>query len=138
MAILEPLLLRDRVPDAGAVVIGTVRGDLHDIGKNLVSIMLQGGGFRVVDLGTDVEPDAFIDAALDEGAEVIAMSALLTTTMTEMAAVIERIAERGLRDRLRTIIGGAPVNAAFAEEIGADGYAPDATAAVARIRALVS
>ena len=130
MALLEPLLLHDSVPAAGIVVLGTVRGDLHDIGKNLVSVMLQGAGWRVVDLGTDVEPDAFIDGALDADAALIGMSALLTTTMTEMAAVIARLGERGLRGRLRTMIGGAPVTADFAREIGADGFARDAVGAV--------
>jgi 5-methyltetrahydrofolate--homocysteine methyltransferase len=138
MALLEPLLLRDAVPAAGVVVIGTVRGDLHDIGKNLVSIMLQGAGFRVVDLGSDVEPDSFIDAALDAGARVVAMSALLTTTMTEMAAVVQRIRERGLGEKLRTIVGGAPLSAGFAQEIGADAWAPTAVGAVDRVRELVS
>jgi 5-methyltetrahydrofolate--homocysteine methyltransferase len=132
MALLEPLLLRDSVPSSGVVVIGTVRGDLHDIGKNLVSVMLQGAGYRVVDLGTDVEADHFIDAALESRATLIAMSALLTTTMTAMGEVIERIARRSLRGDLRTLVGGAPVNAAFAAEIGADGFAPDAVSAVAR------
>lgn len=131
MALLEPLLLRDRVPASGVVVLGTVRGDLHDIGKNLVSVMLQGAGWRVVDLGTDVEPDAFIDAALEAGAPLIGMSALLTTTMVEMGGVVERIAKRGLAARLKTIVGGAPLTAAFAAEIGADGFAPDAVSAVA-------
>lgn len=137
LSILEPLLLRDAVPSAGAVVLGTVRGDLHDIGKNLVSVMLQGAGFRVIDLGTDVEPDTFIDAALDHGASIIGMSALLTTTMTEMGVVIGRIAERGLTARLRTIVGGAPVGPEFAAEIGADGYAKDAVSAVEKIRDLM-
>ncbi len=136
--VIEPLLLRDSVPSAGVVVLGTVRGDLHDIGKNLVSIMLQGAGYRVVDLGNDVDADRFIDAAVGEGASVIGMSALLTTTMTEMAAVVSRIAERGLRNGVKTIIGGAPINAAFAREIGADAYAPDAVSAVETIAALVA
>lgn len=131
MALLEPLLLRDSVPASGVIVMGTVRGDLHDIGKNLVAVMLQGAGWRVVDLGTDVEPDAFIDAALREDAPLIGMSALLTTTMTAMAEVIERIAHRGLCASLRTLVGGAPLTAAFASEIGADGFAPDAVSAVA-------
>lgn len=136
--IIEPLLVRDSVPSAGVVVLGTVRGDLHDIGKNLVSVMLQGAGYRVIDLGNDVDADRFIDAAAGEGASVIGMSALLTTTMTEMAAVVSRIAERGLRDRLKTIIGGAPINAAYAREIGADAYAPDAVSAVETIASLVA
>ena len=130
MALLEPLLLRDSVPASGLVVLGTVRGDLHDIGKNLVSVMLQGAGWRVVDLGTDVDPDAFIDGALEAEASLIGMSALLTTTMTEMAAVIERLERRGLRERIRTMIGGAPLTAEFAREIGADGFARDAVGAV--------
>ena len=130
LAILKPLLADTDLKPTGKVVIGTVKGDLHDIGKNLVSVMLQGTGYHVIDLGADVEPDAFIDAALDGGATVIGMSALLTTTMTEMAEVVRRIGERGVRDRVRTIIGGAPVTAAFAQEIGADAFAPDATAAV--------
>ncbi len=137
MSVLEPLLLRDRVPSAGAIVLGTVRGDLHDIGKNLVSVMLQGAGYRVVDLGSDVEPDAFIDAAVDEGASVIGMSALLTTTMTEMAAVVRRIQERDLHGRVRTIVGGAALSEAFAREIGADAYASDAMTAVDRVKAMM-
>ncbi len=136
--IIEPLLLRDSVPSAGVVVLGTVRGDQHDIGKNLVSVMLQGAGYRVVDLGADVDADRFIDAAVDAGASIIGMSALLTTTMTEMAGVVTRIAERGLRGRLRTIIGGAPINPAFAQEIGADAYAPDAVSAVEHVGRLVN
>jgi 5-methyltetrahydrofolate--homocysteine methyltransferase len=138
MAVLEPLLLRDRVPSAGAIVLGTVRGDLHDIGKNLVSVMLQGAGYRVVDLGSDVSPDRFIDAAVAEGATVIGMSALLTTTMTEMAAVVRRIRERELQGRLRTIVGGAPLSEAFAREIGADEYASDAMTAVDRVKAMMT
>ncbi len=138
LGLLEPLLLRDAVPAAGTVVIGTVRGDLHDIGKNLVSIMLQGAGYRVVDLGSDIEADAFIDAALHAEASVIGMSALLTTTMTGMEAVIQRIVARGLSDQLRTIVGGAPLSANFAREIGADGFAPDAVSAVEQVRALVA
>ncbi len=137
MGVLEPLLLRDRVPSAGAIVLGTVRGDLHDIGKNLVSVMLQGSGYRVVDLGSDVEPDAFIDAAIDQGATVIGMSALLTTTMTEMAKVVRRIRERELQGRLRTIVGGAPLSEGFAREIGADEYASDAMSAIDRVKAMM-
>jgi 5-methyltetrahydrofolate--homocysteine methyltransferase len=135
--IIEPLLVRDAVPSAGVVVLGTVRGDLHDIGKNLVAVMLQGAGYHVVDLGNDVDAERFVEAAIAENAAVIGMSALLTTTMTEMAEVVAKIGDRGLRGRVRTIIGGAPVNAAFAREIGADAYAPDAVSAVDRIAALV-
>jgi 5-methyltetrahydrofolate--homocysteine methyltransferase len=136
--IIEPLLLRDSVPSAGVVVLGTVRGDQHDIGKNLVAVMLQGAGYRVVDLGADVDADRFIDSAMAEGAAVIGMSALLTTTMTEMAAVVGRIAERGLRGRLKTIIGGAPISSDYAKEIGADAYAPDAVSAVEHVARLVN
>jgi 5-methyltetrahydrofolate--homocysteine methyltransferase len=137
MRLLEPLLIRDSVSSSGVVVIGTVRGDLHDIGKNLVAVMLQGAGFRVIDLGTDVEPDSFIDAAVDAGARLIAVSALLTTTMTAMGGVVDRIRERGLQDRLSVLVGGAPVTDEFAREIGADGFAPDAVSAVARAGELV-
>jgi 5-methyltetrahydrofolate--homocysteine methyltransferase len=136
MRLLKPLLVATGVPTRGTVVIGTVRGDLHDIGKNLVGIMLQGAGFDVVDLGNDVPAERFVDAALERGASVIAMSALLTTTMVHMRDVVELLAERGLRDRIRTIIGGAPVTAEYAREIGADAYAFDATSAADRIGAL--
>jgi 5-methyltetrahydrofolate--homocysteine methyltransferase len=138
MSILEPLLIQDKVAAAGRVVIGTVRGDLHDIGKNLVGIMLQGAGYDVIDIGTDAEPDSFIDAAIDSSAGVIGMSALLTTTMTEMQDVIERVRERGLDGSVKTIVGGAPLSEAFAREIGADAYAKDAVSAVERIRALTA
>ena len=137
MELLRPLLVSDGVPLAGRVVLGTVKGDLHDIGKNLVGIMLQGSGFEVVDLGVDVEPTDFADAALRSGATVIGMSALLTTTMSGMREVVAEIDARGLRGRVRTIVGGAPVSAEFATEIGADAYAADAPGAVARIHALV-
>jgi 5-methyltetrahydrofolate--homocysteine methyltransferase len=136
MELLRPLLVSEGVPLVGTVVLGTVKGDLHDIGKNLVGIMLQGAGFQVVDLGVDVEPAAFVDAAAAHGASVIGMSALLTTTMTGMADVLAALEARGMRQAIRTIVGGAPVSQAFAQEIGADAYAPDAPAAVERIRAL--
>ena len=136
MELLRPLLVSEGVPLVGTVVIGTVKGDLHDIGKNLVGIMLQGAGFQVVDLGVDVEPAAFVDAARAHDAKVIGMSALLTTTMTGMADVLQALQAKGLRGTVRTIVGGAPVSSAFAEEIGADAYAPDAPSAVDRIRAL--
>ena len=133
---LKPLLIAENVPTRGTVVIGTVRGDLHDIGKNLVGIMLQGAGFDVVDLGTDVAAERFVDTAVETGASVIAMSALLTTTMAHMRDVVELLSERGLRDRIRTIVGGAPVTEAYAREIGADAYAFDATSAAERIGVL--
>lgn len=137
MALLKPLLAGANVPPAGTVVLGTVEGDIHDIGKNLVGFLLQGAGVEVIDLGTDVEPSRFVDAAAEAGATVIGMSALLTTTMTSMADVIAIIRERGLGGRLSTIVGGAPVSDGFAREIGADAYAPDAPAAVDRVRALL-
>ncbi len=136
MELLRPLLVSEGVRLIGTVVLGTIKGDLHDIGKNLVAIMLQGAGFQIVDLGVDVEPSAFVDAAVQHKASVIGMSALLTTTMTGMGEVVAAVQTRGLRDSIRTIVGGAPVSAAFAEEIGADAYAPDAPAAVERIRTL--
>lgn len=134
---LTPLLVRDGVRTRGKVVIGTVAGDLHDIGKNLVGIVLRGAGFEVVDLGTDVAPERFVDAAVDAGAPVIGMSALLTTTMIHMKDVIDVLDARGLRGRIRTIVGGAPLTDAFAREIGADAYAFDATSAAERIAAMV-
>ncbi len=137
LELLRPLLASDRVPTAGRIVIGTVKGDLHDIGKNLVGIMLQGAGFEVIDLGHDVAPERFVDAAVEHNAPVIGLSALLTTTMVRMKDVVALLAERGLAGRVRTIVGGAPVTAAFAEEIGADAYAPDATSAVDRVSALL-
>jgi 5-methyltetrahydrofolate--homocysteine methyltransferase len=137
MGVLKPLLVGQRTSAKGKVVLGTVSGDLHDIGKNLVGILLEGAGFDVVDLGTDVSADAFVDAAIESGAGVIGMSALLTTTMTGMADVVRLVHESGLGDRVATIVGGAPVTKAFAREIGADGYAPDASSAVETIGRLV-
>lgn len=136
MDLLRPLLVADGVPLAGRVVLGTVKGDLHDIGKNLVGIMLQGAGYEIVDLGVDVAPATFIDAAIDREASVIGMSALLTTTMTGMKDVIALLDDRGLRGRIKTVVGGAPVTHDFAASIGADGYAADATSAVSLVRAL--
>ena len=121
----------------GVVVIGTAQGDLHDIGKNLVAMMLEGSGFEVVDLGTDVAPERFVDA-IRAGADVVAMSALLTTTMTSMQDVVEAISVAGLRDQVRIIVGGAPITAKYAAQIGADGYAPDASKAVRKVRELLT
>jgi 5-methyltetrahydrofolate--homocysteine methyltransferase len=135
--VLEPHLARGGVPSLGKVVIGTVRGDLHDIGKNLVGIMLKGAGFEVIDLGHDVAPERFVDTAAEIGAPVIGLSALLTTTMGRMRDVVALLRERGLDGRVRTIVGGAPVTADFAREIGADDYAYDAAHAVERVKALV-
>ena len=137
LEVLEPVLARDGVPSAGRVVIGSVRGDLHDIGKNLVGILLKGAGFEVVDLGNDVAPERFVEEALARGAPVIGMSALLTTTMPAMKEVVDLLRARGMADRVRTIVGGAPVSETFARAIGADAYAFDAASAVERVRALI-
>jgi 5-methyltetrahydrofolate--homocysteine methyltransferase len=135
--LLKPRLARDGVPTAGKVVIGSVHGDLHDIGKNLVGIMLKGAGFEIIDLGNDVPAERFIDAAVEHGATVIGMSALLTTTMLVMKDVVGLLRARGLDGKIKVIVGGAPVSDAFAREIGADGYGYDAANAVERVRALV-
>jgi len=130
MGVLRPLLADSGVPSAGKFVIGTVEGDLHDIGKNLVKMMIEGAGFETVDLGTDVKADAFVEAVREHQPALVGMSALLTTTMVNMKTTIEALEEAGLRDSLKIMIGGAPVTAAYAEEIGADAYAPDAASAV--------
>ncbi len=136
MEILEPLLAESGAKPAGTVVIGTVKGDLHDIGKNLVGMMLKGGGFRVVDAGIDVAPERFVELARENGAQVVGLSALLTTTMTQMGNVIEALKEAGLDARV--MIGGAPITQDYADEIGADGYAPDAASAVELARSLMA
>jgi len=135
MEILEPVLAQAGVKSAGKVVVGTVKQDLHDIGKNLVVMMLKGGGFTVIDLGVDVDAAKFVEAAQKEGAEVIALSALLTTTMPNMKAVVEAKNAAGLK--VKIMIGGAPVTQAFADEIGADGYSADAASAVDLARQLI-
>jgi len=127
---LKPLLLKEGIPTIGKVVIGSVQGDLHDIGKNLVGIMLRGAGFEVVDLGNDVSPEKFVDSAVNEGAKIIGMSALLTTTMPVMKKVVDLVRERGLADDVRVIVGGAPVSADYAKSIGADAYCFDGMSAV--------
>jgi len=137
MNVLRPLLTEGDVPSAGKVVMGTVEGDLHDIGKNLVAMMLEGGGFEIVDLGTDAPPDKFIEAIKTERPNVIGMSALLTTTMPAMKRTIDALVEAGLRDKVKVMVGGAPVTQAWADEIGADGYAPDAASAVELARSLL-
>ncbi len=137
MDLVKPLLLKENIPTQGTVVIGSVRGDLHDIGKNLVGIMLKGAGFEVVDLGADVHADAFVEAAVAERASIIGMSALLTTTMPVMKDVVDLVAARGLRSSIKIMVGGAPVSADYAREIGADAYAYDAASAVERARALM-
>jgi 5-methyltetrahydrofolate--homocysteine methyltransferase len=136
MDILRPLLAQGDVASAGKVAIGTVSGDLHDIGKNLVGMMLEGAGFTIIDLGVDVSPDKFIAAIQSDRPNIIAMSALLTTTMPGMTRTIEALGEAGLRGQVKVMVGGAPVTKAFADEIGADGYAPDAASAVETARAL--
>ena len=138
MDVLRPLLAESDVPSAGKCLIGTVVGDLHDIGKNLVRMMLEGGGFEAIDLGTDVKPEAFVDAVREHQPAIVGLSALLTTTMPGMKATIEALHEAGLRDTVKIMIGGAPVTAAFAEKIGADAYAPDAASAVDVARDLMS
>ena len=130
MEILRPLLAETGVETAGTFVIGTVKGDLHDIGKNLVGMMFEGAGFQVVDLGIDLEPAAFVEAIKEHKASLFGMSALLTTTMPKMGETINAINEAGIRDQVKIMIGGAPVTAEFAKEIGADAYASNAASAV--------
>jgi 5-methyltetrahydrofolate--homocysteine methyltransferase len=137
MDLLKPLLVRDGIPSQGKVVLGTIQGDLHDIGKNLVAIMLKGAGFEIIDLGNDVAPQRFVQAAKDQGAKVIGMSALLTTTMVKMRDVVELLEQQKLAGRIKTIVGGAPVSEAFAHEIGADAHGFDAASAVERVKILV-
>jgi 5-methyltetrahydrofolate--homocysteine methyltransferase len=134
---LKPLLLRDGVPGLGTIVIGTIQGDLHDIGKNLVGIMLRGAGFEVIDLGNDVAPHRFVEAAREHRARLIGMSALLTTTMSAMAQVVKLIREEGLAREVRIIVGGAPVSEEFARRIGADAYGYDSANAVDVARKLL-
>lgn len=137
LGILKPLLVDADIKPAGKVAIGTVKGDLHDIGKNLVAMMLEGGGFEIIDLGTDVSPEKYIDAIHKEEVDIVGMSALLTTTMPNMGAIINSISEAGLRDKVKIIIGGAPVTADYADSIGADGFAPDASQAVSLAKKLI-
>jgi 5-methyltetrahydrofolate--homocysteine methyltransferase len=129
MAVLQPKLAAAGVQPIGVAVIGTVKGDLHDIGKNLVGMMLEGAGFKVVDMGIDVPPEKFLAGARDNKAKVIGISALLTTTMTNMKAVVDVVKASDLAGKVRVMVGGAPVTQAFCNEIGADGYAPDAASA---------
>ena len=138
LGILKPLLVDADVKPAGKVVIGTVKGDLHDIGKNLVAMMLEGGGFEIVDLRTDVTPEKYIEVIQKEEVDIVGMSALLTTTMPNMGATITEISEAGLRDKVKIIIGGAPVTNDYAEQIGADGFAPYASQAVSLAKNLIN
>jgi len=136
MAMLEPILVGSGAKPVGKVALGTVKGDVHTIGKNLVGIMLKGAGFQVTDLGTDVPAEKFVKAA-EEGAQIIAMSALTSTTMLSMQPVIESLEAAGLKGQAKTMVGGAIVTQAFADRIGADGYAKDAVAAVAKAKSLL-
>ena len=137
MEILRPLLAETGAESIGTLIIGTVKGDLHDIGKNLVGMMFEGAGFNVVDLGIDKEPQNFVDAIKEHNAKLIGMSALLTTTMPKMGETINAIQEAGIRDQVKILVGGAPITAAFAEEIGADGYASNAASAVEKGKELI-
>lgn len=138
LAVIKPLLVEGDAESMGKVAIGTVKGDMHDVGKNLVSMMLEGAGFEIIDLGIDVGAQAFVDAVHEHGAEIVAMSALLTTTMTNMRATVEALEAAGLREQVKVIIGGAPVSDEYARQIGADGYAADAGQAVKLAKSLVA
>jgi len=137
LELLKPFLAHAGVPTRGKIVIGSVQGDLHDIGKNLVGVMLKGAGYEVIDLGNDVPPERFVETAERAGAPLIGMSALLTTTMPVMGQVVTLLRQRGLAGRIKTIVGGAPVNERFAQQIGADAYGYDAANAVERVQALL-
>ncbi len=134
---LRPLLVAQGVQPLGKIVLGTVKGDLHDIGKNLVGMMLEGAGFQVIDLGTDVAPERFIAALEEHKPDVLGMSALLSTTMSNMKLTLDAMKQTNWRDHVRVIVGGAPVTEAFAHQIGADGYAPDASRAVTLVKRLL-
>jgi 5-methyltetrahydrofolate--homocysteine methyltransferase len=137
LTVLEPLLIKSGIKPKAKIIIGTVKGDLHDIGKNLVSMMLKGAGFAVIDLGIDVKPEVFIQKAKSEKVPLIAMSSLLTTSMPSMKRTIELLKAEGLNKHIKTVIGGAPVTQEYADEIGADGYAPDASSAVDKTKELL-
>jgi len=137
MNIIKPLLAASGVQPRGTIAIGTVKGDLHDIGKNLVAMMMEGGGFEVLDLEVDVAPEKFVAAVKDSGAQIIALSALLTTTMPSMKDTIEALKEAGVRDQVKVMIGGAPVTQNYSDEVGADGYSPDAASAVDKANELL-
>jgi 5-methyltetrahydrofolate--homocysteine methyltransferase len=137
LAILKPHLVQADIKSSGKVVAGTVKGDLHDIGKNLVAMMLEGAAFEIVDLGSDVSPEKFVEAVRSSGADIVAMSALLTTTMPNMKTTIEALEAAGLRDKVKVIVGGAPLTPEYAKQIGADGYAADASRAVALAKSLI-
>ena len=136
--VLKPLLASGGMENKGKICIGTVQGDMHDIGKNLVKVMMEGKGIDVVDLGTDVPPEQFINVAIEEDCDIICLSALLTTTMDVMEDVIRAAIEAGIRDKVKIMIGGAPVNQAFADKIGADAYTPDAASAAEKAAELLA
>jgi 5-methyltetrahydrofolate--homocysteine methyltransferase len=138
MVVLKPAMVAANLQSVGRVVAGTVKGDLHDIGKNLVCMMLEGAAFEIHDLGSDVTPQAFVDKVKEVNANMIAMSALLTTTMPNMKNTIELLKEAGLRDKVKVMVGGAPLTTKYALDIGADGYAPDASRAVALAKTLLA
>ena len=137
LGILRPLLTDEESRSAGKVLIGTVKGDLHDIGKNLVAMMLESAGFEVVNLGVDIAPEAFVEAVKEHQPQIIGLSALLTTTMTQMQKTVDALKESGLKDSVKVMVGGAPVTEKFANQIGVDGYAPDAGSAGKLARSLV-
>ena len=138
LAALRPRLVAAAVESPGAVVLGTVRGDLHDVGKNLVGIMFEGAGFKVIDLGVSVAPEQFVEAVREHRPDFLGLSALLTTTMPAMGEVVEALKQAGLRDGVKVMVGGAPINQAVADEVGADLYARDAASAVSRAKALLA
>jgi len=138
MKILKPKLAESGVKPVAKIVVGTVKGDLHDIGKNLVAMMLEGAGFEVIDLGVDVSAEKFVQAAKENKAQATGMSALLTTTMVNMGATIEQLAKEKMNNTIKVIIGGAPVTQSYADEIGANGYAPDAASAVALLKSVLT
>lgn len=138
LELVKPLLAKSGTAPAGRIAIGTVKGDLHDIGKNLVGAMLEGGGFEVVDLGVDVSPEAFVAAARDKGATIVALSALLTTTMPAMKKVVTALEDAGVRSKVKVMIGGAPITQRYMEEIGADGYSATASGAVTVARSMMA
>lgn len=138
MELLKPLLVSQKIKSPGKVILGTVKGDLHDIGKNLVSIMLQGAGFEVIDLGVDVSKETFLDAIVTHKPDLLGLSSLLTTTMPQMPEIIDAIQQAGLRDQVKIMVGGAPLNEKYAQTIGADGYAQNSSIAVEKAKELMS
>ncbi len=137
LTVLKPLLVQGESRTAVHAVVGTVRGDVHDLGKNLVSMMLEGAGFEVTDLGADVPPEEFVRAVQERNTDIVGMSTLMTTTMPVMASAIGALVEAGLRDKVKVLVGGAPITQAYADQIGADGYAPDAVSAVRKAKELL-